>query len=251
MSTLSTATHRSRAKGDARARQASRMRVVLVAGGLLVGLLAAGVAWVDRGGLWALPSELGPIPIGVPYFGALGGLMCSLDGALRDHRTDWDQSFEAWHHFRVVLGALAGTIVVLVFLAGILGAGLSTTAAEGRTEDLAFLLFAFVAGYRERIFFELLQRLADVVLTTAARPPSIREIRPAHGPAAGGQPVHLVGAGFDGADAVLFGDEQADILKRTDTLIVVLAPARAAGAGDVAVSVAADAGTASATYSYT
>jgi hypothetical protein len=44
----------------------------------------------------ALPSSLGSLPVGVPWFGAVGGTLISLTGVFK-HADTWDPRLELWH----------------------------------------------------------------------------------------------------------------------------------------------------------
>ena len=43
-----------------------------------------------------ISDPIGPIPLGVPWWGALGGVMISLTGVFR-HPHEWDDSYNKWH----------------------------------------------------------------------------------------------------------------------------------------------------------
>jgi hypothetical protein len=92
--------------------------------------------------------------------------------------------------------------------------------------------------------------LADVVVTTAGgtnpntasddytfvAAPTITNLSPATGPAAGGNTITITGSDLSSATAVNFGASSATILTNTATTITVTAPPHAAGATDVQVS---------------
>lgn len=54
---------------------------------------------------WWLPDPAGPIPVGVTWWGALGGVTISLTGIFR-HPRSWDDAHNGWHVARPVLGAV-------------------------------------------------------------------------------------------------------------------------------------------------
>ena len=81
--------------------------------------------------------------------------------------------------------------------------------------------------------------------------PTVTSATPATGAYSGGTPVLMVGAGFTGATVVAFGaSTTTGFTVYSDTLLIVAAPAHAAGA--VAVSVTTAGGTGSGgTFTYT
>jgi hypothetical protein len=107
----------------------------------------------------ALPSRLGPLPVEVPWFGALGGALISLTGMF-EHRSSWDHSYKYWHYSRPLVGAIIGSLgALLIFV-------LSDTASAGAatTTVAAFDVIAFLVGYREESFRELIKRATDLLL---------------------------------------------------------------------------------------
>jgi hypothetical protein len=123
-------------------------------------LLAAATLYLMHHWLVAwLPDPLGPIPLAVPWFGALGGVTISLRG-LHLHGAAWDSSFTFRHLSRPISGAIVGTIAYLVFVVVI-----SATGTQPRlTSTLAYDLVAFIVGYREDTFRDLVARATDVLL---------------------------------------------------------------------------------------
>ncbi len=63
----------------------------------------------------AVPSQLGPIPIGVPWWGAVGAVVVSLYGIFF-HVARWDTSFDYWRAARPLLGAVLGLVAYLIFV---------------------------------------------------------------------------------------------------------------------------------------
>jgi hypothetical protein len=91
-----------------------------------------------------LPNPVGPIPLGVPWWGALGGMTISFTGIFRN-ADRWQTRYELWHIARPFLGAVVGSVSYLIFIV------------------------AFVTGYREDIFRELLKRATDSLFVPAKR----------------------------------------------------------------------------------
>jgi len=122
--------------------------------------------WVDRlDGARPVYDTIGSLEVAVLWFGALGGVFVSLT-AIADHRgASWDSSYEQWHMLRPIVGVIMGAIAVLVFQAGIVAAGSSVTTPAGKNLAVVYYIIAFVVGYRETVFRNLLKRVADVILT--------------------------------------------------------------------------------------
>lgn len=219
-------------------------------------LAALAIVYFTNRSLIDLPDSIGPISVAIPWYGALGAVLISLVGVTQ-HRRNWDPSYRFWHWARPLLGASFGSISVLIFQAGILAVGTTpqTGSANGGTvpKDLLYYLVAFVVGYREETFRELIKRLADVIftpgMTTVAV--SISSLTPTSGPASGGTSVTILGTGLASTDAVRFGVSQATFHVDGDSQLTVTSPAGTAGK-TVAVSVTAkSAATTAGSFTYT
>lgn len=176
----------------------------------LLGLFSIGYVYLIVPGHLGIPDSLGLIPVGVPWFGALGAVLISLTGVFQ-HAHDWDESYMFWHWSRPVVGAAIAVVAVLMLQAGILSVSGSTqpqppssaasstgtpsstpplgtsTAApaatptmpslpassqpqQTRQQPILFYVIAFLVAYREETFRELIKRAADVILTPATPP---------------------------------------------------------------------------------
>jgi len=113
-----------------------------------------------------IPVQVGPAPLAVPWWGALGGVTISLTGIFRNARR-WDSSYNGWHIARPALGAVVGTVGYLVFIVVVRATG-STVGTSAVDSRAAFDLIAFLVGYREDIFRELLKRATDVLFATGS-----------------------------------------------------------------------------------
>jgi IPT/TIG domain len=200
----------------------------------------------------SLPPTLAGLPVGVPWFGALGAVIISLSGAF-DHRNDWDATWNAWHLTRPLIGISLAIVAWLIFQAGILAVGSvpPATAAAGNgalapgvtaPTNLLFYVIAFMVGYREAIFRELIKRVTDVILSPGTDAPKtpvpvVTSLNPKTGSAAGGETVTITGSGLLGATSVKFGATEASKMQITDdTTISVQTPAATAGAVSVTVT---------------
>lgn len=133
----------------------------LVESGYLLVLGAILVAYETSGGMRAaLPARLGELPVGVPWFGAVGGTLISLTGVFK-HSRDWDEHFALWHYARPLVGAFLGSVGALMFLVIVDAAAIRSTAPNGAVYEV----IAFLLGYREATFRSLLQRATDVLLS--------------------------------------------------------------------------------------
>ena len=131
----------------------------------LVILLAVGALYFTS--VNPIHISFGPVPVGVPWFAALGAVVIGLQGVI-DHGADWDESYNFWHVARPFTGVTFGVIAYLTIVAGILATGTTqpkTGSASKPTDDIIYYLVAFVVGYREEIFRNLVKRIGDVIFT--------------------------------------------------------------------------------------
>jgi hypothetical protein len=193
------------------------------------------------------PAMLGSLPIGVAWFGALGAVVISLSGAF-DHRKDWDPDWSLWHFTRPLMGISLAIVACLIFQSGVLAANPSAGAQLGNAsgagaqapQNLLYYLIAFVVGYREEVFRELIKRVADVLLTpsqpSGAASAAVSALAPNSGPAGGGSAVKITGSGLAGTTAVAFGAAAARFAVDSDSQILATAP-QSGAPGPVAVTV--------------
>jgi hypothetical protein len=182
-----------------------------------------------------LPDSFGNLPVGVPWFGALGAVITSLSGAF-DHRTDWDPSWTIWHLTRPLIGISLAIIAWLTFQAGILAVGSLPSQTQGvvAPPNLLYYLIAFVVGYREKVFRELIKRVSDVILMpsppSSGAAPVIAKLDPANGKTAGGETVTIIGSNLTGTTAVAFGGQPASNVRvASDGEVACNTPPRDAG----------------------
>jgi len=290
-------------------------------------ILALGLIYfVDRDLLFFVPKTgmFGPIPVGVPWFGALGAVLISLTGVF-EHEHDWDMSYWPWHVARPLVGATVSVVSVLILQAGFLsinaapispaatptptptpaaqaattptptppkptptpsptttpatGAGSQAPSPtpppkgssgqgdgqnQGQNKDgnsknpvsnnLLFYLVAFLVGYREETFRELIKRLVDVVLSPgnggAAGSPTISGANPNQAPHGTPTQVTITGSGLGSTQSVKFGSTAAQQFKANpDGTLTVTTPVMAA-AGQVVLSVTTKGGAASTNFTF-
>ena len=180
------------------------------------------------------PAALGPMPLGVPWYGALGGVVIALTGVF-EHRYDWDSRYFFWHAARPFIGAAVAVIAVLIVQAGILAAGVDPAERDTGTRDLVYYVMAFLVGYREESFRGIIRKVADVILTSEVdgAVPAIVGVDPAEG--AAGSQVTIKGSGFKGTQLVRFGMAESPQFRiNSDAEIVAEVPP---GKGTVGLTV--------------
>jgi hypothetical protein len=164
-------------------------------------LLAVG----REAGIWLLDELHDPIagvlPLGVPWFGALGAVTLSLYGVF-DHNDHWNPKWNYWHIARPLVGIILAIIAYFIFITLINSTGLtprtsatttsmststtsgttlaptttgnpatSATSVPGQTGGTAtgpstlllYYVLAFIVGFREDTFRSLIKRAADVL----------------------------------------------------------------------------------------
>jgi hypothetical protein len=110
-----------------------------------------------------VPATIGPLPLAVPWFGAVGAVALSISGVV-DHFSDWDSSYAVWHLVRPVIGAVTGSVGALIIISGVIASTGSPSLNSSLTKDIFYDLVAFLAGYREETFRSLIKRITDVIV---------------------------------------------------------------------------------------
>jgi hypothetical protein len=138
------------------------LHVFVVALVWLALLVAAFFVWENVPGFRdAFPATLGTLPVATIWFGAVGGLLISLEGIFRYNR-DWLRSYDYWHFTRPVLGAFIGVLGCLVFV--VLANAAATGGGNPKPDATFYEVLALVIGYREQSFRALVTRLTDTIL---------------------------------------------------------------------------------------
>lgn len=134
----------------------------------LVLLLAAALLFNDRAGAYGawklfhlLPDPVGPVPLAIPWYGALGAVTIGLFG-LFQHANSWDEGYRNWHIARPLTGATLGLLAYLIFLVVIDATG--TEAKKVGHPEFVYYLVAFIVGFREQTFTTLIKRAADLFI---------------------------------------------------------------------------------------
>ncbi len=116
----------------------------------------------------------GMLPIAVPWFGALGAVTISLEGVFL-WNSQWDKKFNYWHIGRPVFGAVLGIVAFFLFVLIVTAAAtppkfLTDEATTGK-DFIIYYVVAFLVGYREETFRDLIKRATDLILQPAAKAP--------------------------------------------------------------------------------
>lgn len=135
-------------------------------------ILMLAVAVVHRSGvidLFEMKDFL--VPLSIPWFGAIGAITISLQ-AVFERREDWDSSYNYWHLARPLVGAVLGIMSFLILSVIVTLAG-STAPSSDAAPTIAnmniYHVLAFIVGYREETFRDLLKRVTDLILRPAEK----------------------------------------------------------------------------------
>ena len=136
----------------------------------LIALFAVYATWS-----WArnaVPANLGPLPLGVIWFGSAGGVVAGFRG-IYSHNNEWNSSFDYWHYTRPIFGAITGAIGSLIYWVSLHLGSTNTIKVDRYT----FYVVAFVLGFSDKAFIELLKNVTDVIIkpgqkqTSSPKPP--------------------------------------------------------------------------------
>lgn len=108
-----------------------------------------------------LPAEVAGVPISIPGFGALGAVVLSLSGIFYHGHRDWQRGFVPWHISRPLLGATMASVGYIIFIGVIHATGAAIS--QGPTAKLVYFALAFVIGFREELFRDLIKRMTDLL----------------------------------------------------------------------------------------
>jgi len=120
----------------------------------------------------------GVVPLGVPWFGALGAVLISLRAVFEynsesvdaqgNKQRAWDSKYNYWHIARPLMGASLGSVAYLMIVMINTVSSQSDKPFDPDDATKANLIFyyivAFLVGYREEVFADLLKKITDIVL---------------------------------------------------------------------------------------
>lgn len=109
-----------------------------------------------------VPATVAGVPVSIPWFGALGAVLIGLYGIFEHGHRDWERRLTPWHVARPFTGAALGAVAYIVF-AGIIRAT-GVVPVQDSIGKLVYFAVAFIAGFRESTFRQLIARVADVVV---------------------------------------------------------------------------------------
>ncbi len=168
---------------------------------LILLLLAAGMYMGNFYGVKErIPVILGGIlPIGVPWFGAIGAVVISLEGVFQHTQEgNWDPRFSYWHMARPLFGSVLAIVAFFIFLLLIGATGqtpaFATPGGGSKASDLVvYYVVSFLVGYREETFRELVKRVTDLIFEKT------------HAPSGSGLPAVTFEAHGSGIEELNFG----------------------------------------------
>jgi hypothetical protein len=112
------------------------------------------------------PTVANALPLAVPWFGAVGGVVLSLQGVF-DHNKDWDNSYGLWHLFRPLFGATLAIVAYFIFITFVRTTGAEPItpgeAPASDTNPFTYYILAFLVGYREETFRNLVKKASDTI----------------------------------------------------------------------------------------
>lgn len=98
------------------------------------------------------------VPLMVAWFGALGGVVDSLQGIFL-HNRHWDPSYNIWHIFSGTIGIAYGFAAYLFLLVVVKSAVPSSSGGTGPV----FALAAFALGYGQSQFHTMMQQVYSII----------------------------------------------------------------------------------------
>ncbi len=124
---------------------------------ILISVFAIYVSWSTARS--HVPARFGELPIGIVWFGATGAVIASLYGIFV-YNQKWDPSYNYWHYCRPLFGAVTGSIGAAIYL---LLLNLGSTSVV-KVDDLTFYVVAFVFGFADKSFMQMLQNVTNVII---------------------------------------------------------------------------------------
>jgi hypothetical protein len=133
-----------------------------------VGLLMLFLAVEGSTDRLGLRPSFGQVPLEAPWLGAVGGLLASLGGIVRYARGQWQPRFNYWHPIKPLMGAASGGVSCLLIIVLLRAAGgTKSPSVDSTTLDAV----AFIFGFAESSFRQLIKAVADVFLKPGSTAP--------------------------------------------------------------------------------
>lgn len=113
---------------------------------------------------------------GVSYWryvmmGSLGGITVAIWGlVLHTVNLDFDRSFSVWYWLKPLLGGIMGLMSVLTVQAGLLAVEGQATLPTTMSGKWALYVLAFLAGFSERFFIGIIDRVMSALLNSGQAP---------------------------------------------------------------------------------
>jgi len=116
------------------------------------------------------PEPFGGVPLVVPWSGAVGAVVVGLFGIFF-HSDRWNNSYSYWYLARPLTGALLGSFAYVIFV----GIIMATGTRPNTSNPYFYAALAFLVGFRERTFFDLITQVTGVVLGPGKTQPDSKE----------------------------------------------------------------------------
>lgn len=123
----------------------------------------------------------GIVPCAIPWFGALGAVLIGLEGVFM-HNKEWDSKYNYWHIARPIIGAVLGFVAFFILVLLLKSSGTSPAFLTpgnpkfSSTDLVLFYVLAFLVGYREETFRELIKRATDLILAQTTQGPLVPKV---------------------------------------------------------------------------
>ncbi|MDA8081811.1 MAG: hypothetical protein M0Z96_09420 [Actinomycetota bacterium] len=118
----------------------------------------------------AVPPDFGPLPLGVIWFGSVGGVVAGFRG-IYFYNNQWDSSYDYWHYTRPIFGAVTGAIGSLIYWVSLHLGGTNAVKVDRDT----FYVVAFVLGFSDKAFIELLKNVTNEIIKPGQKQTSSSE----------------------------------------------------------------------------
>ena len=105
--------------------------------------------------------------------GALGGIIIAIWGLIMHSADlDFDRRFSVWYWFKPVLGAVMGLVAVVTAQAGLFAIDGQTSIQPSHNGKMVLYILAFLAGFSERFFIGIIDRVMTALLSNGPSPSS-------------------------------------------------------------------------------